>query len=102
MIPLGGFARHVKFGDVLILKFFDAGTADIKAAYHTSQLQRDVQCGVWVQWAIDLDSCVRLSGLRMQNLGVSLMTTPFTRHCMGHIKWLSIKRQWIAWWNTKM
>ena len=34
--------------------------------------------------------CVLSSGLGMHIFGVSLMTTPFTPHCIGHIKWFSI------------
>jgi hypothetical protein len=52
--------------------------------------------GIQVHRGINFDGLRKNAGLGTQILGVSLMTTPFNRHCMGLIKWLSIEWQWIS------
>ena len=84
-IPLGGFTCHDELGDIIILKFGRTGFPDTKKL--VTPLNRRGMFSVASRSKGSATSIGRvlLSGLG-HIFGVTLMTTPFTRHCMGHIR----------------
>ncbi len=85
-IPLGGFTHHDELGDIIILKFGRTGFPDTKKLVTPLNIRGMFSVASRSKGSATSIGCVLSSGLGTHIFGVTLMTTPFTRHCMGHIR----------------